>query len=117
MYALVDGNNFYVSCERVFRPSLNDRPVVVLSYAFWERRFNRDPDILQKPLRINNQAFTVVGVAEPGFNGASLVGTEVWVPMAMVATPKATTEVKSEARRKEAFIAVARSGSSRSSSA
>lgn len=31
MYALVDGNNFYVSCERVFRPSLNGRPVVVLS--------------------------------------------------------------------------------------
>ena len=31
MYALVDGNNFYVSCERVFRPSLNGMPVVVLS--------------------------------------------------------------------------------------
>ena len=31
MYALVDGNNFFVSCERVFRPSLNDCPVVVLS--------------------------------------------------------------------------------------
>jgi DNA polymerase V len=31
MYALIDGNNFYVSCERVFRPSLRDRPVVVLS--------------------------------------------------------------------------------------
>ena len=31
MYALVDGNNFYVSCERVFRPSLNGYPVVVLS--------------------------------------------------------------------------------------
>jgi DNA polymerase V len=31
MYALVDGNNFYVSCERVFRPDLIDRPVVVLS--------------------------------------------------------------------------------------
>jgi DNA polymerase V len=31
MYALVDGNNFYVSCERVFRPSLMGRPVVVLS--------------------------------------------------------------------------------------
>lgn len=31
MYALVDGNNFYVSCERVFRPSLNGRAVVVLS--------------------------------------------------------------------------------------
>ncbi len=31
MYALVDGNNFYVSCERVFRPSLLGKPVIVLS--------------------------------------------------------------------------------------
>ena len=31
MYALIDGNNFYVSCERVFRPSLQGRPVIVLS--------------------------------------------------------------------------------------
>ena len=31
MFALVDGNNFYVSCERVFRPSLQGLPVVVLS--------------------------------------------------------------------------------------
>lgn len=31
MFALLDGNNFYVSCERVFRPSLKGVPVVVLS--------------------------------------------------------------------------------------
>lgn len=31
MYALVDGNNFYVSCERIFRPSLQGIPAVVLS--------------------------------------------------------------------------------------
>lgn len=29
--ALIDGNNFYVSCERVFQPTLEGRPVVVLS--------------------------------------------------------------------------------------
>ena len=31
MFALIDCNNFYASCERVFRPDLNHRPVVVLS--------------------------------------------------------------------------------------
>ncbi|MDD2513122.1 MAG: Y-family DNA polymerase [Proteiniphilum sp.] len=31
MYALVDCNNFYASCERVFNPTLNGKPVVVLS--------------------------------------------------------------------------------------
>lgn len=30
-FALVDCNNFYVSCERVFRPDLVDRPVAVMS--------------------------------------------------------------------------------------
>ena len=31
MIALADCNNFYVSCERVFRPTLEKRPVIVLS--------------------------------------------------------------------------------------
>ncbi|HLO43779.1 MAG TPA: Y-family DNA polymerase [Leadbetterella sp.] len=31
MYGLVDCNNFYASCERVFNPALNNKPIVVLS--------------------------------------------------------------------------------------
>jgi len=31
MFALIDCNNFYASCERVFRPDLNGQPIVVLS--------------------------------------------------------------------------------------
>ncbi|RAK21597.1 DNA polymerase V [Flavobacterium aquaticum] len=31
MYALIDCNNFYASCERVFQPHLNGKPIVVLS--------------------------------------------------------------------------------------
>ena len=48
MYALVDGNNFYVSCERVFRPDLQYRPVIVLSNndGYDNARFN-DPTALE----------------------------------------------------------------------
>ena len=31
MYAIVDCNNFYVSCERVFEPQFGQKPVVILS--------------------------------------------------------------------------------------
>src|SRR5665811_1096150 len=31
VFTLVDCNNFYASCERLFRPELNGKPVVVLS--------------------------------------------------------------------------------------
>lgn len=61
----------------------NERPVVVLSHALWSKRFNSDPDILNKPLRLNNREFSVVGVAEPGFQGSSMIGTDLWVPFAM----------------------------------
>lgn len=89
---------------RFFRPDEDqvpgERPVVVLSHSFWQRRFNSDREILRKPLRLNNTNFTVVGVAEPGFEGGGLIGTDVWVPMAMVAVVRgqADSNILTDAR-------------------
>jgi predicted permease len=60
-----------------------ERQVVVLTYAFWKQRFNGDPSILERPLRLNNREFAVVGVAEEGFQGSTMIGTDLWAPMAM----------------------------------
>lgn len=66
----------------------DERPVVVLTHRFWTRRLGADPHVLDRPLRLNNRDFTVVGVAEPGFEGVALAGTDVWLPMAMVAAAR-----------------------------
>ena len=65
-----------------------ERPVAVLSHALWVNRFNSDARILETPIRLNNHLFSVVGVAEPGFQGSSMVGTDLWVPMAMLAVAR-----------------------------
>ena len=59
-------------------------PVVVLSYAFWKRRFNSDPSMVGRALTLNGRPFTVVGVAPEGFHGTSVLTGDVWVPMTMV---------------------------------
>jgi predicted permease len=58
-------------------------PAVVLSYAFWTRRFGRAPDAIGRTMAINDQSFTIVGVAPEEFTGmmAPLVG-DLWVPLA-----------------------------------
>lgn len=55
---------------------------VVLSHAYWERRFNADPRVLGRTIRINAHPFTVVGVAAPGFLG-SVTGLsyDMWLPV------------------------------------
>ena len=59
------------------------RPVVVLTHAFWQRHFLGDPGVVGRTLRLNHTPFVVVGVAEAGFSGITLVGTDLWMPMAM----------------------------------
>ena len=56
MYALIDCNNFYASCERVFQPKWQERPVVVLS--------NNDGCIIS---RSEEAKALGIGMAEPEF--------------------------------------------------
>jgi putative ABC transport system permease protein len=54
-------------------------PVAVLSYDVWKTRYQRDPKVLGRAVRINGQTGTVVGVMPPGF--AFPGDTEVWTPL------------------------------------
>ena len=65
MYGLADCNNFFVSCERVFNPSLNGRPVVVLS--------NNDGCVIS---RSNEAKALGIGMAVPFFKIRDLVKRE-----------------------------------------
>ena len=57
--------------------------VAVISYGYWTRRFNRDPNLMGKPIFVNGVAFTVIGVSVPGFYGVESGGsaTDLWVPL------------------------------------
>lgn len=59
-------------------------PVAVVSHTFWQRRLQARPDVVGSPLILNEQAFTIIGVAPAGFNGAQpLMAMEVFLPVAM----------------------------------
>ena len=61
-----------VSSARTKNGGPGENPVVVLSHAYWERRYNGDPHVLGSMLKLGNTSFTVIGVAPPEFTGTSL---------------------------------------------
>ncbi len=56
--------------------------VAVLSYGYWTDRLGGEAGVLNQPLRINGQMFTVVGVSPKGFTGTTLSDEpDVYVPL------------------------------------
>lgn len=55
---------------------------MVLSERLWRSRFGARPSIVGESIRVNGQLATVIGVASPGFAGASpmTAAAEVWIP-------------------------------------
>ncbi|HEY9402034.1 MAG TPA: ABC transporter permease [Pyrinomonadaceae bacterium] len=61
------------------RPGAN--PVALISHGFWQRRLGGDPSIINKPLQLNNESFTVIGVLPQTFEWQSPV--DVFVPVGL----------------------------------
>ena len=91
---IVSGNYFEVlgirpARGRFFLPEEDStpggHPVAILSYGLWQSHFGSDPKIVGRVIQINQQGFTVVGVAPPEFSGLSVLNTppQIWVPLAM----------------------------------
>ena len=115
---LVSGTYFPVlgvgaALGRTFTPD-DDRipgghPLLVLSYAFWKSRFAGDPSILGKTVLLNGHNFTVIGVAQPGFDGVELGRiAQVFVPIMMVSQTIPLSDLNFEDRRRRWVNAFAR---------
>ena len=76
---------------RTFNPE-EDAPgadgVVVLGHGVWKARFNADPGVLGRTLRLDGRPRTVIGVMPASFN-PSLSDEQVWVPAAFTPEQKA----------------------------
>ncbi len=59
-------------------------PVAVMSYAYWNQRFHRAASVLGRGFDLNGHAFTVIGIAPPGFFGENVgQAPNLWLPVTM----------------------------------
>jgi predicted permease len=73
---------------RFFGPAADDKPgghpVLVISYRLWQSRFDADPNVVGRAVKINGFPFTVIGVASPSFSGTEVaVAADYWIPLSM----------------------------------
>jgi putative ABC transport system permease protein len=92
---LVSGNFFdtlgvRAEMGRTFLPDEDKtpgtNPVAVISHGLWQRRFGGDARVVGQQLTLNGQAFTIIGVAPAGFEGAEILETnDIYIPAMMQA--------------------------------
>ena len=67
---------------RRFRPEEDlpgASPVVILSDRVWQRRFDRNPDVIGRMIQVNGETTEIIGVQAPGFRFPRF--HDVWVPL------------------------------------
>jgi putative ABC transport system permease protein len=84
---------------------------VILSYNFWQARFQGDPAILGKSIRINDEPYTIIGVMPPGLPNWSFDSprgpVELWTPFVPYLNAQ-QTPVWDESERRASFYAIGR---------
>ncbi|MEW6234482.1 MAG: ABC transporter permease [Candidatus Omnitrophota bacterium] len=94
---LMVSDNFFSGLQarpligRLFEPgekSADEGNGVVITYSWWERQFDLDPNALGQSVTLNGQPFTVIGILPQGFPGIETGGkTEFYVPMDAASNP------------------------------
>jgi predicted permease len=91
---LVSGNFFQVVAVnpvagRALTPADDERsggnPVIVLSDKGWNRRFDRDPDVLGRTVLVGGAPLQIVGVMPEGFRGLEVSAPDFWAPLSLLA--------------------------------
>ena len=90
---MVSGNYFETIGVRPFLGRLiapdddlapGERPVTVLSYGYWQRRFGGDPSIVGRDIILNSRPMRVIGITPAGFYGTEQARSpDIRVPMMM----------------------------------
>ncbi|HSH39612.1 MAG TPA: ABC transporter permease, partial [Chthoniobacterales bacterium] len=92
---------------RKFLPEENEdgkNRIVILSHAFWQRRFDADPKLVGQQILLNGNQYTVIGVMPPVFQdpvATAKKAVEIWVPLAV-------TEGMRNCRRADFLSVIAR---------
>jgi putative ABC transport system permease protein len=115
---LASGNYFDVlgarpALGRAFLPEEDHvpgaHPVVVVSHDFWQSQLGGDPQLVGKTIRLNNQRYTVVGVAPAGFRGVNApFAPAVWLPVMMIEATMTVRQTPPLNDRGHEFAAIGR---------
>jgi predicted permease len=60
-------------------------PLVVLSHSFWQNQLGGDSSIVGRTLQLDDDEFTVIGIASRDFEGIDLEVTDLWMPLTNLA--------------------------------
>ena len=84
--ALFDTLGIPVKRGRTFLPAeetTSGEHVAVLSHALWQNRFAADSGVIGKPIRIDGEPYTIVGIASPNLRFEYIMEPAIYVPLAL----------------------------------